>query len=179
MTTDAHSLMTVYRGWDGYQISLVRAISPLSREQLDWRPAPHLRSVGEIASHISLGRIGWFHRMHAPGSAELAGQVAAWGSQDAIAGNPAELVKWLESSWQMIETTLKNWTVADLEQTYLHSYGGKTYAISRQWTIWRIMAHDLHHGGELAVMLGTQGIAVPELGDLGGHLTKPSLVELS
>ena len=27
MTTDAHSLMTLYKGWDDYQISLVRAIA--------------------------------------------------------------------------------------------------------------------------------------------------------
>jgi uncharacterized damage-inducible protein DinB len=77
----------------------------------------------------------------------------------------------------MIEQTLQEWTVDDLAQTYLQPYQGQTYAVSRQWTIWRIMAHDLHHGGELAVMLGMQGIAVPELGDLGGHLTQPPLAE--
>jgi hypothetical protein len=32
------------------------------------------------------------------------------------------------------------------------------------------MCHDIHHGGELAVMLGIQGIPTPELGDAGGHL---------
>jgi hypothetical protein len=48
MTTGANSLMTLYKGWDDYQISLVRAINPLSREQLAWRSAPHLRSAGKI-----------------------------------------------------------------------------------------------------------------------------------
>jgi uncharacterized damage-inducible protein DinB len=75
----------------------------------------------------------------------------------------------------MIENTLTNWTISDLTQTYLHPYQGKTYAISRQWTIWRILAHDLHHGGQLAILLGIQGIEIPELGDLGGHLTQPPL----
>ncbi len=178
MTTTSPSLMTVYEGWDGYQLSLVRAVAPLSREQLVWRPAPHLRSAGQIASHIIHGRIGWFQRMGAPGSAELASQVAAK-SEDAIAENATELVSWLETSWQMIENTLNRWTVADLAQTYLQPYQGKTYAITRQWTIWRILAHDLHHGGELAVTLGTQGIALPELGDLGGHLTELPLAEQS
>lgn len=177
MTIDAHSLLTVYDGWDGYQISLVRAIAPLSPEHLAWRPAPHLRSVGEIAAHISLGRVDWFQRMDAPGSTELASRGAALGSVDAIAENPAELVRWLDATWKMIENTLKGWTVNDLAKSYLHAYQGKTYAVSRQWTIWRIMAHDIHHGGELAVMLGAQGVAVPELGDLGGHLTDPPLAE--
>lgn len=39
------------------------------------------------------------------------------------------------------------------------------------------MSHDLHHGGQLALMLGLQGIDVPELGDKGGHLTPWSLVK--
>jgi uncharacterized damage-inducible protein DinB len=177
MTAAAHSLISVFDGWDSYQVSLVHTVAPLSREQLAYRPAPGLRSVGELASHIGLGRIGWFERMCAPGSAELARQMAALESQAAIADDPAELVRWLEASWQMIEDTLKQWTVDDLAQTYRHVYYGKTYAISRQWTIWRIMAHDLHHGGELAVMLGMLGIAVPELGDLGGHLNEPPLAE--
>jgi hypothetical protein len=34
MPEEIHSLLTIFKGWDGYQISLVRAIAPLSREQL-------------------------------------------------------------------------------------------------------------------------------------------------
>ncbi len=77
----------------------------------------------------------------------------------------------------MVEDTLTAWQVADLAKTYRHTYWGKTYAVSRQWTIWRIMAHDIHHGGQLSVMLATQGIELPELGALGGHLTVPPLAE--
>jgi uncharacterized damage-inducible protein DinB len=172
-----HSLLSIFAGWDTYQASLAHAVAPLSPAQLAWRPAAGLRSVGELASHISEGRITWFRRMDAPGSAALARQAAAIESPEAMAGHAGELVRWLEASWRMIEQTLREWTVDDLAQTYLQPYQGQTYAVSRQWTIWRIMAHDLHHGGELAVMLGMQGIAVPELGDLGGHLTQPPLAE--
>ena len=93
-------------------------------------------------------------------------------------GNPTELLRWLEASWQMIETTLTTWTVADLTQTYRHIRGGKMYVVSRQWTIWRILSHDLHHGGQLAIFLGLQGIDIPDLGERGGHLTELPLAEL-
>ncbi len=178
MTSDAYTLMSVYDGWDSHQTSLVHAIAPLTTAQLRYRPAAHMRSVGELASHIGLGRIGWFERMDAPGSAALARRAAALASEASIADAAAEIVTWLEASWQMIDQTLRTWTVADLARTYRYTYYGKTYAISHQWTIWRIMAHDLHHGGELAVLLGMQDIAVPELGDLGGHLNEPPLAEL-
>jgi uncharacterized damage-inducible protein DinB len=177
MNTDSVSLMKVYEGWEGYQRSLVDAIRPLTREQLAYHPAPQLRSLGELAGHISRGRIEWFERMQAPRSAELASQAGAENPEETLYVDAAALVRHLEGSWEMIEATLKEWTVADLTATYQHTYNGQTYAISRQWTIWRILAHDLHHGGELAMMLGLQGIAVPKLGNLGGHLSLPPLAE--
>jgi len=196
--TTAPSLMSIFEGWDGHQLALVRAITPLTHEQLAWRPAPHLRSVGELISHIALARLYWSHNMGAPGSAELARQIAPWEGEkantenltefrrwfdaiakqeEAIVESPAELLRWLEASWQVIETTLTTWTVADLAQTYRHLYQGKMYAVSRQWVIWRIMSHDLHHGGELSILLGLQGVDIPDLGDQGGHLTELPLAE--
>ena len=188
MPTSPNSLMMVYEGWEGYRQSIVKAVAPLTAEQLTWRPAAHLRSVGELVRHIALGPIDWFRRMEAPGSRELASQIDAWEEDPhgnryvienaiAITDQAAELVKWLEASGQMIGQTLKTWTVDDLKKTYRHIWRGNTYAISRQWTIWRIMAHDLHHGGELVVMLGMQGLENFELGDLGGHIVEPALAD--
>ena len=181
-------LADIYQGWEGHQVSLVHAIAPLTRDQLLWRPAANLNSVGELARHISLGRITWFSRMGAPGSAELVSQINAWeqdsdGNQDIVESalpitDQAEtLVHWLEITWQMIDLTLKRWSVADLAQTYRHTWNGTTYAVSRQWTIWRILSHDIHHGGQVALMLGMQGIQAFELGDLFGHITLPPLAD--
>src|SRR5436190_1808602 len=137
MTADAHSLMPLYKGWDDYQISLVRAIAPLSCEQLAWRPAPDRRSAGQLASHIIGGRIQWFHRVLGEGGAEFASQVAAWRPGDATDEQPAELVRWLEATWRVIEDALDRWDVTDLAQTYpLPPYKGKNYALTRQWIIW-------------------------------------------
>jgi uncharacterized damage-inducible protein DinB len=172
MTTDAYSLMSVYKGWDDYQISIVRAIAPLSREQLAWRPAPHLRSVGEIANHIIGGRIQWFHYILGEGDAEFASQVAAMSPDEVIEENAAELVKGLEITWQMVENALNRWTISDLAQLYMLPYKGQNYALTRQWIIVHILAHDFHHGGELSIMLGMQGLSLPELGDEGGHLSE-------
>jgi uncharacterized damage-inducible protein DinB len=198
MSTGALSLLKVYEGWEGHQLALMRAITPLTSDQLTFRPAPHLQTVGELISHISLARLWWFHKMGAPGSAALAHQFAPWTGEKVNTEDPAELRKWTdaleqheqaivgnhdellrsqETTWHMIETTLTQWTVDDLATTYRHLYRGKMYAVSRQWTIWRIMSHDLHHGGELSLMLGMQGIEIPDLGDQGGHLTELPEVE--
>ena len=189
MPTSSDSLAMVFEGWEGYRQSIIHAVAPLTPEQLLWRPAAQLRSVGELVRHIALGPIGWFHWMGAPGSRELAGRITAW-ETDAdgnryvieaaidIADQAGQLVEWLDASGKMIADTLQAWTVADLQKSYRHTWAGNTYAISRQWTLWRILAHDLHHGGELAILLGMQGLENFELGHLGGHIALPPLADL-
>jgi uncharacterized damage-inducible protein DinB len=182
------SLMSVFAGWNGYQTSLVNAIAPLTPAQLAWRPSPVANSVGETARHISLGRLTWFMRMGVPGCEQLASQIEDWvtdpdgnlnivESSLAITDQAAELVQWLEATWEMVENILKGWDVSDLARTYLHKWNGQVYAVSRQWTIWRVLSHDIHHGGELSLMLGLQGIQAFELSDLFGHIILPPLAD--
>ena len=186
-TTD--SLQVIYEGWNGYHQSIVNAVKPLTSEQLTWRPANNFNSVGELVRHISLGRITWFMRMDAPGSAGLVNQIDAWERDKddnqhiieekiLIADHPTELVHWLEITWQMIENTLNTWKISDLGENYKHVWRGNTYTPSRQWTIWRVMSHDIHHGGELSLMLGLQGIESFELSALFGHIIEPPLMEV-
>lgn len=190
MTKDKLSLANIYEGWDGQNTSLVHAIAPLTHDALLWRPSANLNSVGELARHISMARITWFTRMSAPGSATLADQIPSWeqdsdGNYDIAEGDidistqATELVHWLEVTWQMIETTLQTWDTSDLVKTYRHTWNGKVYAVSRQWTIWRILTHDVHHGGQISLMLGMQGIEAFELGDLFGHIIMPALADPS
>jgi uncharacterized damage-inducible protein DinB len=180
------SLSQVFDGWGGYNLSLVRAIEPRTAEQLAWRPSPAVRSMGQLARHIALGRINWFVRMPAPGSQELSDRIHAWQTdsegnrhiaedQMPIDNDPSRLVRWLNDTWEMIDATLKAWTLDDLDVTYRHVYRGKAYAVSRQWTIWRIMAHDIHHGGQIARILAARKIDAPELRALGGHIVEPPL----
>jgi uncharacterized damage-inducible protein DinB len=176
MTSEPVSLASLWDGWDGYHTSIVHAVQPLTRDQLVWRPGPNLRSVGEVAAHIAFGRIEWFSRMPAPGSLELAQESTVLGGERMVSENQEGILSWLDRSWKMVANTLQAWTVDDLSRSYHHAYQGQVYKVSYQWTIWRILTHDIHHGGELALLLGMQGIAVPELGDLFGHLTMPPVV---
>lgn len=178
-------LSHIYDGWDGFNTSLVRAIAPRTPAELAYRSAPDGRSVGQIAAHIAMGRINWFSRMPAPGIDELARETehlrgAAEQGPDAyaeIAGDAGALVHWLNRTWEMVQATLEAWTVEDLARSYPHTYWGKTYAVSYQWTIWRILTHDVYHGGQLTILLAEQGIVPDELAALGGHLTEPPLVD--
>jgi uncharacterized damage-inducible protein DinB len=190
MSLNPLPLSTLFDGWDGQQTSIVNAVRPLTAAQLAWRPGPVASSAGELARHIAIGRLQWFLRLQPPGGAELASTIAHWHTdrdggrhiaEDAytITEDAAALVGWLETSWALINRTLREWTSADLARTYRHTYQGVVYNVSVQWTIYRILTHDVHHGGQLALILGLQGIAVPELGDFFGHLTDPPRADAS
>jgi uncharacterized damage-inducible protein DinB len=183
-----NSLVTAFDGWDGYNRSVIHAVEGLTPQQLAWRPRPNIRSVGEQVRHMSFGRITWFRRMDAPLSAEIVKQIEVWdtdedGAQHAnedafpITEDITQLIHWLNLSWTIVDATLKTWTLDDLSKTYRHKFIGNVYDVSRQWTIWRIMAHDIQHGGEISLMLGMQGIEAFELSALGGHITMPPLAK--
>jgi uncharacterized damage-inducible protein DinB len=186
MFVDSRSLVKVFEGWEGYQASLVRAVAPLTPKQLAWGQSARVRTLGQLACHIAFARIDWFKFMDAPGSAEAMNRITRWETDDdgnqwiaqdtkSIVEDAGALVDWLEASWLMIEKTLGIWSVSDLDATYRHTWNGETYVNSRQWTIWRIMAHDIHHGGQIARILAEQDIEAFELRGLGGHIVMPPL----
>jgi hypothetical protein len=89
------------------------------------------------------------------------------------------LVDWLNTTWNMGDRTLQVWNVDDLAVTYWHVWRGEIYEVSRQWTVWRIiMAHDIHHGGQVARILVERGIDAFEPWGLGGHIVSLSKWEV-
>ena len=121
--------------------------------------------------------------MNAPGIEDVCLQVARWYSDSDGARHVVEdsvrcdesgaLTHWLELSWGPIQRILEEWTVQHLFQTYLHKFRGTQYNVSHQWTLWRIMSHDIHHGGQVAMMLACQDIPAFDLRALGGHIVAP------
>lgn len=159
MTEHPVSLAPFYKGWDVYQRHLVTVITPLSSEQLVLRAAPHLRSIGENAAHIIAARAGWLHYVLEKGDEHLV-SLASWDLTDQPARSAAELVKELEATWQIMQDALNHWTSADLAGiVHDTDENGDDQAYTRQWVIWHLIEHDLHHGGELSFTLGMHGLA--------------------
>src|SRR3989442_2350803 len=75
----------------------------------------------------------------------------------------ADLVSGLERSLQFVQQCLSRWTPADLEYVFKGMWQGEEYALSRQWVIWHVIEHDLHHGGEFSLTLGMNGLTAPDL----------------
>jgi uncharacterized damage-inducible protein DinB len=160
--SDGVALAQVYTGWDRYQQHLIKAIAPLTPEQLALQAAPHLRSVMLLGAHIISARVWWFHHVMREGPAELAPMVE-WDDEGAPARSARELVEGLERSWAVIQDGLVRWTPADLAQIFHRPGNGPTRTYTRQWIIWHVIEHDVHHGGELSFVLGMHSVPAIDL----------------
>lgn len=147
-----------YQGWAVYQQHLLDAIGPLTAEQLELRAAPHLRSVGQLATHIVLVRAGWLYYVLNVGG-EVLGPIGAWANDEAAARSADELVEGLRVTWRVIDEVLNRWSYADLQvQVKDVEDDGTEVFHTRQWVLWHLIEHDMHHGGELSFALGMHGV---------------------
>jgi uncharacterized damage-inducible protein DinB len=166
MTEQTSPLVTFYKpGWENYQQAVVQTIAPLSSEQLALTVALHYVSIGELLTHMIGARINWFSGW----MGEENTAIARWLSSDESAvPEAADLTALFEETWRVISSALDRWTWADLEQLIVppasHQARRRAQGLAeapahtRQWIVWHVMEHEIHHGGELSLALGTCGI---------------------
>ena len=161
MVEEQINLLAFYKGWDAYQALLITAIAPLSSAQLALRVAPQLRSVGENVAHIISGRVSNFLVL-GEADAEIA-LLEKWDVDGAPPRSAAELVRGLETTWQMIQNALVRWTPANLEDIFVDGQGENDPHLTRQSIIWSTIKHDLHHSGEVSLTLGAHHVDALDL----------------
>jgi uncharacterized damage-inducible protein DinB len=153
-------ISTIYDGWNAYQSKLTTALAPLTDVQLGLRVAPGLRSVEEIVTHMIGARARWF--MIDEDTLELA-EFGRWDRSDMPVRSAAELVEGLEATWRLMQGEIARWTPEEWQRTYPGDEPGDPPLITRQWIIWHLIEHDLHHGGEVSLTLGLHGYAAPDI----------------
>ena len=148
---------TVYVGWRAYQDALVRALAPLTPYQLDLRPSPDLRSIGQTAAHMIGARARWFYMLMGEGG-ETFKAFARWDRRGAKARSADELVRGLGETWDGMHAAIARWGPKDWQETWPGEDASEPETITRQWVIWHLIEHDLHHGGEISITLGMHQI---------------------
>ena len=156
------TLAPFYHGWGNYQALLRDALAPLTDGQLALQAAPGQRPIWFLAAHVISTRVGWFRRMDEaddPGFTPL----YSWDEDDAPPRTAAELVAGLERTWAMVADCLDRWTPAMLDDPITWERRGAPITRTRQWVIWHVIEHDLHHGGEISLTLGNHGLKALDL----------------
>ena len=156
------TLDVIYESWRGYHEKLRDCIAPLTNEQISLQPAPRMWPLGQIVQHIISVRAGWFSATLQDDD-EAMNEYMSWGQRDSPDRSAAELVRGLDETWAFIEARLQRWTPDDCATTFPDEWDGQVNEVSRSWVIYHVMEHDLHHGGEVSVILGMHGLQALDL----------------
>jgi uncharacterized damage-inducible protein DinB len=169
----APAMQAFYDGWANHQHLLLAAIRELTPEQLALRPAPGMWAVWQLAGHMAGSRAYWFHDVLREGDAAtrdlfrvtattvpgLALEDAGWEDDEDHPRGAAEVAEAFDLTWAMIDDCLRRWTPEDLDVEFSRRRRTGTQRFTRQWVIWHLIEHDLHHGGEISLILGSHGLA--------------------
>ncbi len=163
MQPNQSTLDVIYENWRGYNDKLRTAVAPLTDEQLNLQPAPRMWPLGQILQHIISVRAGWFSAT-LQDSDEAMDAYMEWGQRDSPSRSAAELARGLDETWAFIESRLQRWTSEERAMTFPdEGNDGQTYDVSRSWVIYHVLEHDLHHGGEVSLILGMNGLQGPDI----------------
>ena len=156
------TLAVIYENWRGYQEKLRTCIAPLTNEQLLLQPAAHMWPLGQIVQHIISVRAGWFGGTLQDDD-DAMNAYMEWGQRESPERSGVELAHGLDETWAFIESRLQRWTADDCAKTFPDEWEGQVWQVSRSWVIYHVMEHDLHHGGEVSLILGMNGLPTPDL----------------
>lgn len=170
-------LQTFYDGWANYQRLLLDAIRQLTPEQLASRPAPDMWAVWQLAGHMAGSRSYWFHDVLGEGDPALRDlfrvatttvpglplEDAGWEDDEDHPRGAPEIVEAFDRTWTMIDGCLRRWTPDDLAVEFTRRRRTGDQTCSRQWVVWHLIEHELHHGGEISLILGSHGLPALDL----------------
>ena len=143
----------IYPYWHLARRDLVDALSRLTEEQLDFAPQQGFRTIGDVARHIIDAEAGWvnlvvlekdepwpeYPRERLPTVQSILDEM------ERVHTVTGRLLDEHDARW--LSETRERW-----EQTFL-----------LRWVFWHILDHEIHHRGEIFLMMGMQGVEVPTI----------------
>ena len=154
-------LFDVFAGWHDHNSLVSRTIAPLSDEELSWSAGDGLWSVRVLACHIVAARAWWFHGWMGEGDDELGRLVSIDDEQIERPTMSADAVcAALDKSWADVRACLERWTEQELDAKFQRpspNARGERPWRDRRYIVWHVAEHDLHHGGEISLTLGSHG----------------------
>jgi uncharacterized damage-inducible protein DinB len=142
------------RYWPYVREGLFQALDQLTDEQLDFTPREGLWSLGEIACHIAEAEEGWFRHV-------VTGELGDWPKYRLEDYASVAAVKTLlDEVHGRTVAYLESLDEAGLDQVIEASWGGK---FSLRWIFWHVLEHEVHHRGEIFLLLGLLGMEAPDV----------------
>jgi uncharacterized damage-inducible protein DinB len=129
-------------------------LDQLTDDQLDFVPRQGLRSLGTVARHIAEAEEGWFRHV-------VTGELATWPEfKDEQSPTVASIKELLTTIHEHTESYLSTIQLAEIERI-IHTPWNED--IPLRWIVWHVLEHEIHHRGEIFLMLGLMGMEAPDI----------------
>ena len=144
----------LFSHWREVRAGLLLAMDQLADDQLAFVPREGLWSLRTVALHIATAEEGWFRYV-------VTGQLDEWPKVDESEYPTVLSIKALLSQvHDRTESYLRSIDVTDLDRVITTFWGAK---LTLRWIIWHVLEHEVHHRGEIYLMLGLMGMEAPDV----------------
>ena len=148
------SARELFRHWDEVREGLYQALSKLTDAQLGFVPREGLWSLGKVARHIAHAEEGWFRYV-------VTRELHQWPEYTVENYPTVESIKALLSEVHTrTEDYLMTLDIAALDRILDVPWDRR---LSLGWIIWHVLEHEIHHRGEIFLMLGLLGLEAPDI----------------
>lgn len=147
--------LELFEHWAEVRDGLFQALDKVTDEQLDFVPREGLWSLGTVARHIANAEEGWFRYAV---SRELGEWPAKYAAEDY--STVESLKALLTEVHRRTKAYLATVDVDDLDRVVEVPWRRN---LSLRWIVWHVLEHEIHHRGEIFLMLGLLGMEGPDI----------------
>jgi uncharacterized damage-inducible protein DinB len=143
------NLAQFFSHWKQIRADLLSTLDNFNDADLTYVPFNKSWSVGQIVLHIAEAEEGWFRYA-------VTRELEKWPEQYCLENYPQkEAIKLaLAAVHARTEQYIKSLNDADMSQVVVVPWGE---SIPLLWIIWHVVEHEIHHRGELSLILGLLG----------------------
>lgn len=145
----------LYSHWNEARENLYRALDMLTDEQLHFVPGEGLWSLGTVVTHIARAEDSWMRCAIVGAVAEWPKGRYAFEDYASVGALKALLAEVHERTLAFLETV----ELEDLDRPV----GVMRETTTLGWIIWHVLDHEIHHRGEVFLMLGLMGMEAPDI----------------
>jgi uncharacterized damage-inducible protein DinB len=141
-------LSELFSHWNQVHAGTLAVLDKFTEDELSYVAYPGGMTVGRITLHIADAKDGWFHRIFTQERQD-------WPENYTLENYPskAAIAALLTAVHTRIFEHLQDLTEADLDTQVDSPWG----TFSLRFILWHILEHEIHHRGELSLILGLLG----------------------
>lgn len=144
---------TIFKRWNQVRSGLLEALGKLSDDQLGFTPRQDLWSLGETVFHIADTEESWLRFFAMNKWFENKQTAADFPTIDSLKSLLAQTHATTEKQFSENPDNLMK-TLCPLP------WGNE---VTMEWVVWHVLEHEIHHRGEIYLMLGLMGMEAPDV----------------